>query len=47
MGSAKNLFYLIAVAAILGAVVLVLNKNYRIPYNIVSNRGFYSVVSEK
>jgi len=47
MGSAKNLFYLIVAAAVLGAVVLVLNKNYRIPYNVVSNRGFYAVVSEK
>ncbi|HOO77917.1 MAG TPA: hypothetical protein PK636_02545 [bacterium] len=47
MGSAKTLFYLMIGAAILGTLVLILKKNYRIPYNAVSNRNFYSILAEK
>ena len=47
MGSAKTLFLLLLGAFLLGALVLVLNKNYRRPYNIVSNRNFYSVLTNK
>ncbi|MFH1038955.1 MAG: hypothetical protein V1789_09855 [PVC group bacterium] len=42
MGSAKTLFYLLVAAALIGAVVLIFNKNYRRDYNLVSNRDFYS-----
>jgi len=47
MGSAKALFYLLIIAAILGALVLIINKNYRRPYNIISNRDFYSILAQK
>jgi len=47
MGSAKTLLFLLLAAAILGALVLIFKKNYRIPYNMISNRDFYSVLSEK
>ncbi len=46
MGSAKTLFYLLVVAALIGAVVLILNKNYRRDYNLVSNRDFYSSLAQ-
>ena len=42
MGSAKGLIYLLLAAALIGAVVLVLDHNYRRDYNLVSNRNFYS-----
>ncbi len=47
MGSAKALFFLLIAAAILGALVLIINKNYRRPYNMVSNRNFYSILAKK
>jgi len=47
MGSAKTLFYLMIGAAIVGALVLILKKDYRIPYNTVSNRNFYSILAKK
>jgi len=47
MGSAKTLFYLMIGAAVVGALVLILKKNYRLPYNTVSNRNFYSILSDK
>jgi hypothetical protein len=47
MGNAKMLFILILGAFLLGALVLVLNKNYRRPYNIVSNRNFYSILANR
>lgn len=47
MGSAKMLFILLMGAALLGGLVMILNKNYRRPYNIVSNRNFYSVLTNK
>ncbi|MCX6348227.1 MAG: hypothetical protein NTV79_01815 [Candidatus Aureabacteria bacterium] len=47
MGSARALLLLLLGAALLGATVLILNKNYRRPCNIVSNRNFYSVLAQK
>jgi len=47
MGNSKMLFKLILGAFLLGALVLILNKNYRRPYNIVSNRNFYSILANK
>ena len=47
MGSAKMLFYLLVGAAIVGALVLILKKNYRRPYNMVSNRNFYSILAQE
>ncbi len=46
MGSAKGLFYLLLAAALLGAAVLVLDRNYRRDYNLVSNRNFYSALAK-
>ncbi len=46
MGSAKGLIYLLLVAALAGAAVLVLNQNYRRDYNLVSNRNFYSALAK-
>ncbi|MDP8214560.1 MAG: hypothetical protein RAO92_04815 [Candidatus Euphemobacter frigidus] len=47
MGSAKALFYLLVVAALIGAAILIFNKNYRRDYNLVSNRNFYSSLAQQ
>ncbi len=47
MGSAKTLVFLLVIAALIGAVVLLFNKNYRRDYNLVSNRNFYSSVAQQ
>lgn len=47
MGSAKALFMMIIVALAIGAVVMILNPNYRRPHNLVTNRNFYSIMMER
>jgi|GEM_PF-1129340 hypothetical protein len=47
MGSAKTLVFLLVIAALIGAVVLIFNKNYRRDYNLVSNRNFYSSIAQQ
>jgi len=46
MGSAKGLVYLLLIAALIGAAVLILDQNYRRDYNLVSNRNFYSALAK-
>lgn len=46
MGSAKGLFFLLLLSALLGAVVLVIDQNYRRDYNLISNRNFYSALAK-
>ncbi len=46
MGSAKGLIYLLLLAALLGAIVLLFDRNYRRDHNLVSNRNFYSILAE-
>ncbi len=45
MGSAKGLIYLLLLAVLLGAIVLIFDRNYRRDHNLVSNRNFYSVLA--
>jgi hypothetical protein len=45
--SAKALFFGLALAMLLGVLVLVINKNYRQADNMISNRNFYSILSQK
>ena len=47
MKSAKTLFFGLALAMILGILVLIINKNYRRADNMISNRNFYSILSQK
>ena len=47
MGSAKTLFFLLVIAALIGAVVLIFDNNYRRDYNLVSNRNFYSGIAQQ
>lgn len=47
MGSAKALLILLLIAALLGALVLILKKDYRRPYNMVGNRNFYSILAQQ
>lgn len=47
MKSAKTFFYGMALAMLLGTLVLVINKNYRRADNMISNRNFYSILSQK
>ena len=47
MGSAKTLVFMLVLAALIGAVVLIFNKNYRRDYNLVSNRNFYSSIAQQ
>jgi hypothetical protein len=47
MKNAKTLFMLLALAAMIGAVVMTINRNYRRPYNLVTNRNFYSLLMER
>jgi len=47
MGSAKALLMLLVIAALLGALVMILKTNYRRPYNMVSNRDFYSILAQQ
>ncbi len=47
MGSAKTLVFLLVIAALIGAVVLLFNENYRRDYNLVSNRNFYSSIAQQ
>ena len=47
MGSAKTLVFLLVIAVLIGAVVLIFNKNYRRDYNLVSNRNFYSSIAQQ
>ncbi len=47
MGSAKTLFLMILLALAIGAVVMVLSPRYRRPYNLVTNRNFYSIMMER
>lgn len=46
MGSAKTLVFLLVIAALIGVVVLIFDKNYRRDYNLVSNRNFYSSITQ-
>ncbi|MEA1927086.1 MAG: hypothetical protein U9N73_02685 [Candidatus Auribacterota bacterium] len=47
MGSAKTLVFLLVIAAIIGAIVLIFKPDYRRDYNLVSNRNFYSSVAQQ
>ena len=47
MKSAKTLFLGLTIAMLLGVLVLVINKNYRRADNMISNRNFYSILSQK
>lgn len=47
MKSAKALFFGLALAMVLGILVLIINKNYRRTDNMISNRNFYSILSQK
>ncbi|MDP8235024.1 MAG: hypothetical protein P9M08_01440 [Candidatus Erginobacter occultus] len=46
MGSAKGLIYLLLLAALIGAAVLLLDPHYRRDHNLVSNRNFYSALAK-
>ncbi len=47
MGSAKGLIYLLLLAVLVGAAMLIFDRNYRRDYNLVSNRNFYSALAKQ